>query len=231
MAGSGLAALINQRLQRFPNLDPRAVMAVASQEGLGGGIGDNNTSFGPFQLHQGGAYPSYAPQDPQAAQQWAWSPQGVDYALRQIQSVAGGLKGPAAVSNIVSRFERPANIPGEIQGALRAYGNVPGVSSAEESSTPAEGLTAPPGGYSEPSTPPSPVAQAAQDVSSLGQQFALHLINSAQQMFSGGSPNLSQLFAAAKGFQQARAQLARVQTPPKAPLGPGTKLAMSAAAK
>ncbi len=103
-------------------LDPQAVLAVASQEGLGGGIGDNGTSFGPFQLHQGGAYPSSAPQDAAAAQAWATSPEGIDYALGRIGTVAGGLHGGQAVQNIVSRFERPANIPREVAGALRAYG-------------------------------------------------------------------------------------------------------------
>src|SRR5262252_924522 len=119
-------------------------MAVSAQEGLGGGIGDYGTSFGPFQLHWGGAYPSFAPQgNPQAAQAWAWSPTGIDYALGQIQQVAGGLRGPAAVTNIVSRFERPANIPGEISGALRAYGAP---------------LPAPSASYA-PAAPPAPVTR------------------------------------------------------------------------
>jgi hypothetical protein len=123
-----LAQLLSQRIgvynQANPGraLDPRAVLAVAAQEGLGGGIGDQGTSFGPFQLHFQGAYPSFAPQSPNAAQAWATSAPGIDYALRQIASVAGGLRGQSAVSNIVSRFERPANIPHEIAGALSAYG-------------------------------------------------------------------------------------------------------------
>lgn len=108
-------------LAQFPSLDPKAVMAVAAQEGLGGGIGDNGTSFGPFQLHYGGAYPSSAPHGAQASQAWAWSPAGLNYALQRIQSVAGGLHGAQAVSNIVSRFERPADIPGETARALAGY--------------------------------------------------------------------------------------------------------------
>ena len=35
-----LAQAIQARLAGFPSLDPRAVMAVSAQEGLGGGIGD-----------------------------------------------------------------------------------------------------------------------------------------------------------------------------------------------
>jgi hypothetical protein len=123
------AQAILAQLRNFPGLDPRAVLAVAAQEGLGGGIGDNGTSFGPFQLHQGGAYPGFAPQSPLAAQSWAWSPAGIDYALRQIAQVAANQRGQQAIASIVHGFERSANQPAEIAGAERAYGqplpNVP----------------------------------------------------------------------------------------------------------
>ena len=115
-------AALAAQLAKFPGIDPQAELAVAAQEGLGGGIGDAGTSFGPNQLHIGGAYPSWAPQAPQAAQSWAWSPQGIDYALRGIQAVAGGMHGPAAVQALVSRFERPLNPAAEIARALAAYG-------------------------------------------------------------------------------------------------------------
>jgi len=120
--GSSIAQLIASRAQAV-GVDPRAALAVAAQEGLGGGIGDRGTSFGPFQLHIGGAYPSWAPRSsPQASQAWAQSPAGVNYALGQIAGVARGLQGPAAVRNIVARFERPANPAGEIARATAAYG-------------------------------------------------------------------------------------------------------------
>jgi len=109
-------------MARSRGLDPQAVLAVAGQEGLGGGIGDQGTSFGPFQLHYGGAYPLSAPRGAAASQAWAWSPEGVNYALNQIQGVAGGLSGPAAVSAIVNRFERPADPGSEIRDALGGYG-------------------------------------------------------------------------------------------------------------
>jgi len=104
-------------------LDPAAVLAVAHQEGLGGGIGDSGTSFGPFQLHAGGALPqeeyqgAYSPE----TQHWSWSPEGVDYALAQMQAHASGLSGAAAIEAIVTQFERPANPTKEIQGAEQAY--------------------------------------------------------------------------------------------------------------
>lgn len=109
---------ITQRAQQY-GLDPAAVLAVASQEGLGGGIGDSGTSFGPWQLHQGGALPASI--DLASAHQWAWSPEGIDYALRKMASVAKGLRGQAAIDAIVRRFERPADPDSEVAGAIGAY--------------------------------------------------------------------------------------------------------------
>jgi hypothetical protein len=137
------SAPILQALRRYPGLDPKAVLAVAAQEGLGGGIGDNGTSYGPFQLHKGGAYPSSAPQNPGQAHQWAWSPAGIDYALSRINGVAGGQRGAQAVNSIVSRFERPADPQGEIRRALASYGSGGGAASVASSPT---GAAAPSGG-------------------------------------------------------------------------------------
>ena len=119
------ASLARYVVKRAPQyqLDANAVIVVAMQEGLltkGGAPGDNGTSFGPWQLHKGGAYPSSAPQTPDAANAWAWSPAGVDYALSRMQSVAGGLKGRAAVRAIVYRFERPADPAKEYNAAVQS---------------------------------------------------------------------------------------------------------------
>jgi hypothetical protein len=99
------------------NLDPRAAAAVAMNESGGrfGAVGDNGTSFGPWQLHVGGALP----RGRSAA--WANSPAGIQYALRQMASVAGGLHGQAAVAAIARRFERPADPGAEIRTALSYY--------------------------------------------------------------------------------------------------------------
>jgi hypothetical protein len=102
-------------------LDPDAVVAIASVEGntaLHGGvsIGDHGTSFGPFQLHVGGALPAGK------GSAWAHSRAGLTYALDRIAGVARGLKGKEAVSAISSRFERPADVPGEIAKAMGYYG-------------------------------------------------------------------------------------------------------------
>lgn len=98
-------------------VDPEAAHAIATHEGLNGRPGDANTSFGPFQLHVGGALPSGR------GRKWAESRAGVDYALRQMaRSGASGLRGRRAVSVIASRFERPANVPVEIADAMAHYG-------------------------------------------------------------------------------------------------------------
>jgi hypothetical protein len=121
MAQTGAQPILRE-LAKFPNLDARAILAIASHEGLGGGIGDAGTSFGPFQLHYGGAYPGSAPHGAAASQEWAWSPAGIDYALQHIAGVAGGLHGAQAISAISRRFERPANPAAEIADALAHYG-------------------------------------------------------------------------------------------------------------
>lgn len=110
------AALIAQ-MARQRGLDPAAVLSIASVEGgFNGAIGDNGTSFGPFQMHEGGALPSGR------GNQWANSRQGIAYALDHIASVARGLHGRQAIAAISSRFERPANVPAEIAKAASRYG-------------------------------------------------------------------------------------------------------------
>jgi len=110
------AQLIRQLALRY-NVDPNAALAIASVEGgFNGAVGDGGTSFGPFQLHEGGALPSGR------GSAWANSPAGINYAMQHIASVAGGLRGRAAVAAISSRFERPANVPAEIAKAMGRYG-------------------------------------------------------------------------------------------------------------
>jgi hypothetical protein len=96
-------------------VDINALLSVAAQEGLGGGVGDNGTSFGPFQMHVGGALP------PGKDQAWAESPEGIDYAVQQIANVAKGKVGPEAIKAIVTQFEKSANQPAEIANAQAVY--------------------------------------------------------------------------------------------------------------
>jgi hypothetical protein len=99
-------------------LDPYAVAAVSIAEGGGrfGAVGDGGTSYGPFQLHRGGALPA----NEDAA--WANSPAGVKYAMtRMAVSGAAGLRGLAAIRSIVTRFERPAAPGPEVNRSLGTY--------------------------------------------------------------------------------------------------------------
>jgi hypothetical protein len=111
-------------MARARGLDPQAVLSVANAEGLSGRIGDNGHAFGPFQLNNAGGVITgrFPGQTPEQINQWAWSPQGVAYALGGIGNVARGLKGRQAVDAIVRRFERPADPSGEVARALSAYG-------------------------------------------------------------------------------------------------------------
>lgn len=98
-------------------IDPEAAWAISTHEGLSGGVGDHGTSFGPFQLHVGGALPRGR------GRKWAESRAGVDYALSQMaKSGARGLRGRRAIATISRRFERPANAAAEISDALAHYG-------------------------------------------------------------------------------------------------------------
>ena len=114
------AGYIGKKAPKY-GLDPRAVLSVAAMEGLSGGVGDAGTSFGPFQLHIGGANP-YS--DPARARSFAESRKGIDYALRKMaESGAKGQRGQAAINSIVRRFERPADPDKEVAGALARYGS------------------------------------------------------------------------------------------------------------
>jgi hypothetical protein len=110
-------------------IDPNAAIAVARGEGglanRSGDIGDlaGGGSYGPFQLYAQGALPSQYRGRPAAADQWAWSPQGVDYAIRKMaEAGAGGLRGRAAVEAIIRKFERPADPDKSVALALSRLG-------------------------------------------------------------------------------------------------------------
>src|SRR5690242_9865870 len=103
------------------------MMSIAHHESGGrlGAVGDGGTSFGPFQLHIGGAMPSGR------SPQWANSLAGVMYAARDMaQSGAAGKRGLAAINAISRNFERPANPGSEIADAWNWYRQNGGVPTA-----------------------------------------------------------------------------------------------------
>lgn len=217
--------LVNQIIQTANKygVDPKAALAVAPHEGgFEGAVGDEGTSFGPFQLHAGGALPAQVwAQGPAYAKQWANSPDGINYAMRGISSAVGSQKGPGAAAAIVANFERPAAQyePGEARAAEATYtgGSVPVPVPIGSSGYPQAGAQQIAG-----SAPSQTQQLAARKVSVLGSALSGELLSSAQQLLGGGTPNLKNLFTLASGFQTARKTMAR-----PAPLG-GTALARAA---
>lgn len=121
--GSNSVVNLIRYYARVYGVDPLAAMAVASVEGglRWGAVGDNGTSFGPFQLHIGGALP------PGKGPAFANSEAGIQYAIRSMAAAgAKGKKGVAAISVIVRAFERPAAPGPEIQRAIASYKSLSG---------------------------------------------------------------------------------------------------------
>ena len=106
-------------------LDTKAVLAVAAHEGvsLPAEVGDNGTSFGPWQLHAGGALPKEIwQQGPDYANAWANSAAGIDYALAGIRKAVGSqTSGAAAIRAIVYNFEKPKDPGSETVLAEQTY--------------------------------------------------------------------------------------------------------------
>lgn len=118
--------LIRQSAARY-GVDPAAALAVASTEGgiRFGAVGDHGTSFGPFQLHRGGALPRGK------SAGWANSRAGIDYAVRSMANAgARGKRGRAAINAIVRRFERPADPDSQVAKAISRYKQFAGGSPA-----------------------------------------------------------------------------------------------------
>lgn len=124
LSGAAEAKAIADAAKKY-GVDPFASLAVASVEsGFGGtkAVGDSGTSFGPFQLHAGGALPSDVWAKGAAyANEWANSPEGIDYAVRTQAGAAHGLSGAAAVHAIVYLFERPKDPASEYSTAMQHY--------------------------------------------------------------------------------------------------------------
>lgn len=162
------------------NLDPKAVLAIAQHEGLSGNAGDHNTSFGPFQLHRGGALPAGK------GRAWAESRAGITYALRKMSGVAAGLTGRAAVTNISRRFEHPANPAAEIADAMAHYGHVGGGGGSTGASRPL------PGGMN---------AGTGGDSKSFQQDMVGYLIDAAKNGGQMDASSLMQLAQMRQGLQ------------------------------
>ncbi len=108
--------VIVRHAHRF-GLDPAAVVAYMLEESGGrwDALGDHGTSFGPFQMHRGGALGSHSGA-------WAESPAGLIAGMRMMaQGGARGLKGEAAVRAIYSGFGK--GTPLAVPKGIAQYGN------------------------------------------------------------------------------------------------------------
>jgi Prophage tail length tape measure protein len=108
-------------------VDARAALAVAMHEGgvKFGGVGDNKSSFGPFQQHIGGRNP-YG--DPAQAAAYSNSIRGIEAALKGMADEgARGQTGLQAITTIVEKYEEPLKKlrPGEIAAAFADYKKIP----------------------------------------------------------------------------------------------------------
>lgn len=103
-------------------LDPRAVLAYALTQGgtSWGAVGDQGTSFGPFQAHIGGAA---GRRSPAQAAAWANSPAGLIQMMGMMaRAGATGKTGPEAAAYIVGpSFGRGANPASDMAKARAAY--------------------------------------------------------------------------------------------------------------
>lgn len=187
------APYIRSRARRY-GLDPRAVLAIGRVEGglRRYAVGDQGTSFGPFQLHRGGALP----RGKGAA--WAGSNAGIDYALRGMSGVAKGLTGRAAVEAISRRFERPADPGAEIRKAMAFYGSSSGAMAAVPNNPTGEFKAGPQAA----GTPPK---QAVTD-------FMMQ--NLASFRATGSTPELNNFYALSQMISENASPDLNVETPP-----------------
>lgn len=130
-AGQTPEVLIRALAPRY-GIDPAAAIAVARGEGglvnRDDDVGDlaGGGSYGPFQLYTKGELPKQYHGNPQAADSWAWSPDGISYALnRMSQTGARGLSGSQAVETIIRKFERPADPDSSVRNAISRLGSSP----------------------------------------------------------------------------------------------------------
>ena len=111
---------IIQKYSAQYGLDPAAVLAYAMTQGRIGSVGDNGTSFGPFQAHIGGAAGNRSPAEAAA---WANSEKGLSQMMGMMSRAgARGRKGPDAAAYIVGpSFGRGANPDRDMANARAAY--------------------------------------------------------------------------------------------------------------
>lgn len=125
MARKNPSQIVNFWAPRL-GLDPRAVKVVAGGEGglKWGAVGDGGYAHGPFQMNAAGGVltDEWKSMGRKRAIAYANSEAGMVDAMRAMaQAGARGQRGLAAVSTIISKYERPANIPLSIERAKQRW--------------------------------------------------------------------------------------------------------------
>jgi cell wall-associated NlpC family hydrolase len=159
----GLGAI--QRAAKANGIDWRAPAAIAYHESHlnPAAVGDNGTSFGFFQLHQGGALPAGTPISQATNPDW-----NANFAARAIKALGiQGLPVNQQIYQISKRFERPTNVAGEVSDAQNYYRTTLAGLGAGQRATPpaATGQT--------PAAPLSPPTQTTQSLAPLQASLAL----------------------------------------------------------
>jgi cell wall-associated NlpC family hydrolase len=178
-----------------------------------GAVGDHGTSFGPFQLHVGGALP----RGKGAA--WANSPAGIDYAVRQMAQYVGSKTGAAGVSAAVRGFERPADPNAEIARDM-AYGNLGAV-----------GRGVPAGGVPGAARQPMGMTGSSAQGGDFRNAFAQYLLQSSANTARGGMPDFSGLLQLAQMKQQQGPPQLGVQLDHNDPISPNAAPVVNLAKK
>jgi hypothetical protein len=178
-------------------LDGAAVLAVAEGEGLKTTPGshwtvpgENYPSLGPPSWYTGASDGAFIVQQQgsvEKAAQWSWTPSGLDYWLQKVatESKAQGLTGSAAISRIVTNFERPAAryVQGNINNAIGVYDSYKKqIAGGPGGNTivpvpPESGLPFPIPGQTQPGQLPTPSNPQAKDQTQTSAKFSLHLFD------------------------------------------------------
>lgn len=117
----GFASTVLRLAPKY-GIDPLAALAVSSAEGASGGIGDQGHAYGPWQMNDlvgvlTGKF--HGARNSKAAQSFAWSTQGIEFALQRMAAGgAKGLSGEAAIKAIIAGFERPKDYGDALKSGL-----------------------------------------------------------------------------------------------------------------
>jgi cell wall-associated NlpC family hydrolase len=199
-------------------LDWRPLAAIAHHEsGLNpAAVGDQGTSFGLFQLHQGGALPAGTPASQATNPLW-----NANFAARAVKALnIQGLPVAQQIAQISRRFERPANPGAEIADAQRYYQQqFAGQSAAAAPPTTLAGN----GAAAAPTSNPASLAplQAGFDLAQQSNQRALSALGkiSGQTAQAPQAPNLSALTTSSGAQLQPAAKTVSVHPAAPTPSG------------